>query len=98
MFLLLRVGAVVQQRGPEHGNAERDQRLARAYRRHLLANDLGLSRIEAAAAIFLRPMRYGPALVAHPLEPDALRLGGEFGIAAAPKSIFVRGHRPPHLP
>src|SRR6266852_1382731 len=97
MFLLLRVGAVVQQCGPEHGNAERDQRLARADCRHLLAHDFGLFRIEASAAIFLRPMWHGPALVAHPLEPDALRLGGEFRVAAAPERIFVRGHRPPHL-
>src|SRR5229473_1883198 len=97
MFLLLRVGAVVQQCGPEHGNAERDQRLARADCRHLLAHDFGLFRIEASAAIFLWPMRHGPALVAHPLEPDTLRLGGEFRVAAAPEGIFVRGHRPPHL-
>src|ERR1700675_5047043 len=97
MFLLLRVGAVVQQRGPEHGNADRDQRLALADCRHLLAHDFGLFRIEAPAAICLRPMRYGPSLVAHPLEPDALRLGGEFRVATAPEGIFVRGHRPPHL-
>src|SRR5229473_8009381 len=97
MFLLLRVGAVVQQCGPEHGNAERDKRLARAERRHLLADDFCLFRIEASAAIFLRPMWHGPALVAHPLEPDALRLGGEFRVATAPEGIFVRGHRAPHL-
>src|SRR5713101_5197459 len=49
------------------------------------------------AAIFLRPVRHGPALVAHPLEPDLLRLRCEFGIAAAPEGIFLRRHRPPHL-
>jgi hypothetical protein len=46
----------------------------RADRRHLLAHDLGLFAIEAATAILCRPMRHGPALVAHPLEPDALWL------------------------
>ena len=97
MFLLLRLGAVFQQRRPEHGDAERHQRLPRADRRHLLAHDLGLLAIEAAAAIFLRPMRHGPALVAHPLEPDALRLGREFGVAAAPERVAVRGHRLAHL-
>ena len=97
MLLLLRVGAVFQQRRPEHGDAERGQRLARADRRHLLAHDLRLLRIETATAIFLRPMRHGPALVAHPLEPDALRIGCECGVAATPEGVFVRGHRPPHL-
>src|ERR1700681_1529446 len=62
MFFLLRLGAVLQQRRPEHGNAERGQRLPGADRRHLLAHDLGLLAIEASAAIFLRPMRHGPAL------------------------------------
>src|SRR5713101_7235308 len=97
MFLLLRVGAVFQLRRSEHGNAERGQRLARADFRHLLAHDFGLFRIEASADIFLRPMWHSPALAAHPLEPDALRLGGEFRVATAPEGIFVRGHRAPHL-
>ena len=44
MLFLLRIGAVFQQRRSEHGNAERDQRLPRADRRHLLAHDLGLLR------------------------------------------------------
>ena len=35
------------------------------------------------------PVRYGPTLVAHPLEPYALRLGGEFGVAATPERIFI---------
>src|SRR5258705_691567 len=97
MFLLLRLGAVFQERRPEHGNAEREQRLPRAERHHLLAHDFCLFRIEAGAAIFLRPVRHGPALVAHPLEPHLLRLRREFGIAAAPERIFLRRHRPPHL-
>ena len=51
------------------------KRLARAECCHLLAHDFCLFRFEASAAIFLGPMRDGPALVAHPIEPDALRLG-----------------------
>src|SRR5260370_13655959 len=98
MFNLVGVGPVFQQSGPEHGNAERDQRLARADFRHLLAHDFRLFRIEASAAIFLRPMRDGPALVAHPLEPDALRLRGEFCVAAAPEAILIPRHLAPPLP
>src|SRR4029453_18602537 len=56
-----------------------------------------LGGIQPSAAIFLGPVRHGPALVAHPLEPDALRLGREFGVAAAPEGIALRGHRPAHL-
>ena len=97
MFFLLNFRAVFQQRGPQHGNAERGQRLPRADAGHFLAHDLGLLGIEAATAIFLRPMRHRPALVAHPLEPDALRLRGEFGVATAPERVLVRGHRTPHL-
>src|SRR6202042_2730820 len=66
-------------------------------RRHLLPHDLGLLGIEAAAAIFPGPVRHGPALVPHPLEPDPLRLGGEFGMTAAPERVLVRRHRPSHL-
>src|SRR6185437_14692990 len=73
------------------------ERLAGADRRHFLPQDLGLFRIEAAATIFAGPVRHGPALVAHPLEPDPLRLGGEPGIAAAPERILLRRHRPSHL-
>src|SRR5207237_4189710 len=58
---------------------------------------LGLLAVEAATAIFLGPMRHGPALVAHPLEPDALRLGREFRVAAAPEGVAIRGHRLAHL-
>jgi hypothetical protein len=50
-----------------------------------MPNDTSGSRAEIAA------------LVAHPLEPAALRLRGERGVASAPERIFVRGHRPPHL-
>src|SRR6185437_6077261 len=97
MLLLLRIRAVFQQRRPEHRDAERAQRLAGADRRHLLAYDLGLLAIEAAAAIFPGPVRHGPALVAHALKPDALRLGGEFGVAPAPKGIAFGGRRLAHL-
>jgi len=97
VFLFLRVGSVFEECRPEHGDAKRGQRLARAERGHLLAHDLCLFGIETAAAIFPGPVRYRPALVAHPLEPDALRLGGECGVTATPEGIFVRGHRPPHL-
>src|SRR5260370_24768 len=69
------VVAVFKECGPEHGNAERDQRLASADCRHLLAHDFCLLRIEARATVFFRPVRHGPALVAHPFKPDALRLG-----------------------
>src|SRR5262249_32709912 len=53
--------------------------------------------VKPAAAIFSGPMRHGPALVAHALEPDALGFGGEFGVASAPKRVLVRGHRTTHL-
>ena len=97
MLFLLGLGAVLQKRRPEHGNAERGQRLPRADRRHLLAHDLGFLAVETAAAIFLRPVRHGPALVAHALEPDALRLRGEFRVTAAPEGVGVRRHRLAHF-
>ena len=97
MLLLLRLVAVLQQRRAKHPDAEARQRGARAHRRHLLAQHLVLGGIQPSAAIFPWPIRHGPALVAHPLEPDALRLGREFGVAAAPEGIALRGHRPPHL-
>ena len=97
MLLLLRLVAVLQQRRPEHPDAETRQRRAGADRRHFLAQHLVLGAIEPSAAIFLRPVRHGPALVAHPLEPDALRLGREFCVAPAPIGIVLRGHRTPHL-
>jgi hypothetical protein len=89
VFLLLRVGSVFEECRPEHGDAKRGQRLARSERGHLLAHDLCLFGIETATAIFPGPVRYRPALVAHPLEPDALRLGRECGVTAAPEGIFV---------
>ena len=97
MLLLLRLVAVFQQRRSEHPDAKTRQWRPRAHRRHLLAQHLVLGAIEPPAAIFLRPVRHGPALVAHPLEPDALRLGREFGITAAPIGVVLRGHRTPHL-
>src|SRR4051794_3992426 len=54
------------------------------------APPLVLGPAKAAAAIFLRPIRYGPALVAHALEPDALRLGREFCVASAPEHVGIR--------
>src|SRR5690349_22921304 len=93
MLALLRLRAVFQQRRPEHGDAERGERGTRADRRHLLAHDLGLLAVEAATAIFLGPVRHSPALVAHALEPDALRLGRKLCVAAAPERVLIRGHR-----
>ncbi len=97
MLLLLRLGAVFQQRRPEHPDPETRQRRTGTHRRHLRAQDLVLGGIESATAIFPRPIRHGPALVAHPLEPDALRLGGKFGVATAPEGVVVRGHRLAHF-
>ncbi|TDN07606.1 hypothetical protein CEE82_12475, partial [Lactobacillus crispatus] len=38
-----------------------------------------------------------PPLVAHPLEPDPLRVRREFRIAAPPEGVAIRGHRFAHL-
>ena len=97
MLGLLFLGAVFQQRRPKHPDAEARQRRPRAHRRHFLAQHLGFGAVEAAAAVLLRPVRHGPALVAHPLEPHLLRFGGELGVAAAPEHIVVIGDRLAHL-
>src|SRR5262249_44218384 len=57
----------------------------------LLAQHLVLGAIEAATAILLRPVRHGPALVAHALEPDALRFRREFCVTAAPEHVGIGG-------
>jgi hypothetical protein len=40
---------------------------------------------------------HGPAFVAHALEPEALRLGGKFGVAPAPEGVAIGGDRLSHL-
>ena len=75
---------------------------------HLLAQRPCASpRIEPAAAVLLRPVWHGPAFVAHPLEPDALRpvenLGSRppqtvsasevIGCAAFPADNWLRARR-----
>src|SRR5262249_10577233 len=75
MLPLLRLGAVFEKRRPEHPDAEARQWRARADRRHFFAQNFRFGAIEAGAAILVRPVRHGKTLVAHALEPDALKLG-----------------------
>jgi len=82
VLLFLRIGAVFEQRRPQHRDAEGNQRRPRADRRHLLADDLGLFAIEAAAAIFLRPVRHGPALSR--IRSNQTRCGSEENLVLRP--------------
>ena len=86
VLLLLRLVAVLQQRRPEHPDAEARQRRARP---------LPTSPRAAPCARRGRALRRhipsaSPArssLVAHPLEPDALRLGRELCVTPAPIGV-----------
>ena len=95
--LLLPLGAKMQQRWPEHPDAEARERRAGADPRHLLAQDLGLGRRESRAAVFLGPGGDGVALVAAGLEPLALRVALEDGVAPAPVNVFLVAHRLAHF-
>src|SRR4051812_16964583 len=97
MLLLLGIVAVFQQRRPEHPDAEARKRGPRADSCHLRAQHLVLGGAQATAAVLLRPIGYGPALVAHALEPDALRLGREFCVASAPEHVGIGRCRLAHL-
>ena len=99
MLLLLRLGAVFQQRRPEHPDAERLDSGGRAPIAAISSrSDLGCSaRSRPPPPYSFGQSRHGPALVAHPLEPDALRLGREFGVAAAPEGVAFRGHGLAHF-
>src|SRR5260370_12896002 len=72
IFSLLRLGAVFEQRRTEHPDAEARQRGTAMEPRPLLAQHLGFLALEPAAAILLRPFRYGPAARAHALQPNPL--------------------------
>ncbi len=96
-MLLLLLGAELQQRRAEHGDAEAGQRRARAEPRHLFLQDLRLRGRKPAATIVLRPMRDGPAFLAHPLHPLTLSVALEGRIAAAPAGVRLRPHRLAHL-
>ena len=97
MLLLLRLVAELEQRRPQHPDAEARQRRARADFCHLLAQHLVLGAIEAATAIFPGPVRHGPALVAHALEPDALRIRRKLRVAAAPEDVAIGRGRLAHF-
>src|SRR3546814_7324581 len=55
--LLLLLGAVFEERRPQHGNPKTHERIACVDRGHLLTQDLGFGRRESAPAIFFRPFR-----------------------------------------
>src|SRR5579859_1227560 len=68
--LLLRLGAVFQERRAEHRGAHAGHRIVGADAVHLLLQHARLGAGQAAAAIFGRPGRRAPALVGHPLFPQ----------------------------
>jgi hypothetical protein len=95
--LLLRLGAVFEQRRAEHRDAEAHQRVARADRRHFPLEGLGLGRRQAAAAIFLRPVGHRPAAPGHQLQPFLLGVILEHRVPPAPAHVAFVAHRLAHL-
>src|SRR5271168_330626 len=97
MLALLFFGAVLQQRGAEHPDAEAVERRSAVERAHFLAQNLGLVARESAAAALARPLWHRPALRGHAFEPLALRVGLKFPMPAAPASVFLGLRRVAHL-
>ena len=67
--LLLQVGAELKQGGAEHAGAEAGQRRAGVNAAHFLQQDQVLLLAEGRAAVLLRPVRHGPALLDHQVQP-----------------------------
>jgi hypothetical protein len=97
VLALLGFGAVPEQGGAKHGDAETLQRHAAAEPGHFLAQHLGLLARQAGAAVFRGPFGHGPALVGHAAKPLALGLGLEAEPAPAPADVVFVAHRLPHL-
>src|SRR5579885_2099818 len=97
MLALLLLVAVLQQRRPEHPDAEAVERRAAAERAHLLAQNLGFLVRKTTAAILPGPFGNGPTLRRHPLQPYALCLGLEDPFASAPAGVFLALGRLAHL-
>ncbi|MNN23784.1 hypothetical protein D3C81_1371920 [compost metagenome] len=97
VFALLRLGAIFQQRGPEHGDAEALQRHAAMQPLHLGAQHPGLGRAQPRATILAWPFRNRPALFGHPLQPQPLRFRLVAELAAAPADVFLVLHRQAHF-
>src|SRR5690606_8404642 len=89
VLALLLLGAVFQQRGPEHPDTEGIQRAAAAEGAHLGGEDARFRRGQPAAAVLARPGGGRPATLGHALEPEALRLGLERPLPAAPAAVGV---------
>ena len=71
--LLLLLVAVFEQGRAEHADAHAADRVGRADRAPSPASTPRFGRREAAAAVFGRPGRRAPALLAHPLAPELVR-------------------------
>ena len=92
---LLFVITELEQRRAEHPEAEREERRARLDAAHFLFQHARLRAAQAAAAILLGPFRRGPALLAHPVEPEFGFRVLEGGITPAPHNLVIR-HRRAH--
>jgi hypothetical protein len=94
VLALLLVGAVLQQRRPDHREAEADQGQRQLVTLELLAVDLDLGLVEAAAAVLLGPAGSRQAALGHELAVALRQRVRQLGIAPAP--VVARG-RPAEL-
>ena len=83
MFQFLLLVAEMEQRRAQHGDAETVEWRARADPGHLLPQDFQFLLVEATTAVFLRPVRHGPAARRHAVAPDFLVGMVDLGIAPA---------------
>src|SRR5262249_22327782 len=89
---LLRLVAVLEQRGAEHPDAKAVERRTATERAHFLAQHVGLVLGQATAAVFARPGGHRPPALGHAMEPGALRLGLKLEVAPTPAGVgLARG-------
>ncbi|MNE29735.1 hypothetical protein D3C80_1232260 [compost metagenome] len=87
---LLCFAGELQQHRPEHPDAQVDLRRPAFEAAQLAFKHCVFLGAQAATAVFLRPLRAKPALVAHTLEPQAGVFAGEFNLAGAPDHLAFR--------
>ena len=81
------LAAEFQQRRAQHPETKVAHRRARVDALHFFGQHFRLFRAQAAAAVFLGPLRRGPALVGHALHPHFLRVRLELPFTAAPAVV-----------
>jgi hypothetical protein len=95
LFLLL-LSAELQQCRAEHGDTETVQGTAGADPRHLLTQHFHLGLVEAATAVFNRPVRHRPTPFGHAFAPQELVGMFVFGVAPAGEHVLEAAGRGAH--